>query len=77
MSQELALRFSGENNEFMNLTDMWRDSGEKENRSPRNWARFEGKEFINHVSNIKNRSDTPLFYSKRGRNRDKKYLFER
>jgi len=67
MSQELALRFSGENNEMVNLTDMWKKSGLGQDYGPRQWRRKEGHDFINHVSEIKNVPVSHVFETRRGR----------
>lgn len=53
--------------EMLSLTDMWRAAGSPVNREPFNWARFEGKAFIEAVALAHNLSDTQVMEVKRGR----------
>ena len=67
MSEELTLRFSGENNEMMNLTDMWKDSGHNVKHNPAHWWQTpEAQQFIKEVQ--ENVGSHYIFYTKRGRN---------
>lgn len=67
-----ALVYSGvtirEKGEMLSLTDMWKAAGSPENREPYNWARFDGKAFIEAVAVSQNLSETQVLTSKRGKN---------
>ena len=53
--------------ERISLTDMWRAAGSPENREPFNWARFEGRRFIEAAQEFLNLSETQVLISKPGR----------
>lgn len=65
------LAFNGvpirDKNEMLSLTDMWKASGSPENREPFNWARFEGKAFVEAVALSHNLSDAQVMTVKRGK----------
>ncbi len=56
-----------EGKEKISLTDLWKASGKSEGRDPHNWARFEGKEFINVIAVSQNRSVAQVLKAKRGK----------
>jgi hypothetical protein len=49
-----------------NLTDLWRAAGSPENREPWNWARFDGKRYIEVLA--ENLSVTQVLETRQGRN---------
>lgn len=51
----------------LSLTDMWKAAGSPENREPYNWARFEGKAFIEAVALAHNLSDAQVMTTKKGK----------
>src|SRR3989304_6096039 len=56
----------GERGETLCLTDMWRAAGSIANREPWNWARFEGKPFVEFITENLNLSSTQVWNSERG-----------
>jgi len=52
---------------MLSLTDMWKAAGSPTNREPFNWARFEGRAFIEAVALAQNLSEKQVFVSKSGR----------
>jgi len=56
----------GERGETLCLTDMWRAAGSIANREPWNWARFEGKPFVEFIAENLNLSSTQVWNSERG-----------
>ncbi len=70
-SDHTALAYAGtviqQRHEMLSLTDMWKASGGQENREPFNWARFEGKAFIEAVSIAHNLSETQVMTAKPGK----------
>ncbi|AHD09997.1 KilA-N domain-containing protein [Phaeobacter gallaeciensis] len=61
----VAIREKGE---MLSLTDMWKAAGSTENKEPYNWARFEGRAFIDAVAVSQNLSEAQVLTSKRGKN---------
>lgn len=53
--------------EKLSLTDMWKSAGSPVNREPWNWARFEGKAFIEAVSLSHNLSEAQVMVTKKGK----------
>ncbi|UXN74530.1 KilA-N domain-containing protein [Devosia sp. A8/3-2] len=53
--------------ENLSLTDMWRAAGSPPNQEPFNWARFDGRAFIEAVAVTHNLSDTQVMTTKRGK----------
>ena len=49
------------------LTDLWKASGSKENREPRQWRRKEGKEFIQALTEVLNVPEKHVIKSKSGK----------
>lgn len=54
--------------EMLSLTDMWRAAGEPLHREPFNWARKEGRAFVEAVALQLNLTDSQVFQPQRGRN---------
>lgn len=66
-----ALVYNGavirDRNEMLSLTDMWKAQGAPENMEPFNWARFEGRAFIEAVALSQNLSEAQVIAAKRGK----------
>lgn len=66
-----VLAYNGQSIKFRGklvcLTDMWRHAGRPSNKEPFNWARFEGREFIEFMARRLNLSIAQVFFSERGR----------
>lgn len=71
MNAAVTLAYKGitirDRNEMLNLTDMWRAQGSPPNMEPFNWARFEGKAFIEAVAIAHNLSANQVMTKKRGK----------
>lgn len=60
----VAIRDKGE---MLSLTDMWEAAGRPENKRPAEWARKDGKDFIDHVAVILNVAEGHIQTSRGGR----------
>lgn len=54
--------------DMLSLTDMWKAAGSPTNKEPFNWARFEGRVFLEAVALNLNLSDAQVMVSKPGKN---------
>ena len=61
--------------EFLNLTDMWRAASEPEGKRPANWARKEGAQFIEFISENLNMPVGHIWIAERGRHSETGVFF--
>lgn len=56
-----------ERGEMLSLTDMWKAAGADDAKRPANWARKEGRDFIDHVAEIHNVPQGHIIIGARGK----------
>ena len=67
--QYKGIAIRGSEDDFLNLTDMWKANGSDPNKRPLDWIRYDGAPFIEFVEENTEWGKAPLVRTERGGNR--------